>query len=229
MRQGTKKELAYQQLKKMFLARHFEPDTMLSENDIARGLGMSRTPVREALQLLQSEGFVDIYPKQGIMFKGMSTSTIHEILELRAAIEGYAAAASLPYSEGQLTRLDELMDNQLASCGKGDIEEYLQHDFIFHSYFIELYNNSLISEVFRSINDRFMSVGFSILRSVRAIEESFASHQTIVAAIKDSDAPAVLKSLHDHIEFGKRQLYLWRSDGMERLPVNGRAAKMVKF
>jgi len=90
---GTKKELAYRKIKEMFLDQRFLPGTMLSENEIANVLVMSRTPVREALQLLQNEGFVTVYPRQGVRFQGMTTSTLREILELRAAVEGYVIAA----------------------------------------------------------------------------------------------------------------------------------------
>ena len=228
MRRNTKKDLAYQKIKQMLLERHFEPDTMLSENEIAASLGISRTPVREAFQILQNEGFVDVYPKQGVMFKGISTTMARDILELRAAVEGYAAASSLPYTEEQLGRLEALMEEQRKSCEKGDVEEYLRHDAVFHSYFIELYNNSLISGIFRSINERFMSVGLSILWSVESIEYSFASHQEIFTAIKSADASAVLKALHDHIEFGKVQLYKKDAEGKNRVQP-AFSAKMAGF
>ena len=93
---GTKKELAYRKIKEMFLDQRFLPGTMLSENEIANVLVMSRTPVREALQLLQNEGFVTVYPRQGVRFQEMTSSTLREILELRAAVEGYVIAACLP-------------------------------------------------------------------------------------------------------------------------------------
>ncbi len=208
MRQGTKKERAYRQLKQMFLERHFEPDTMLSENDIALKLGMSRTPVREALQLLQSEGFVSIFPKQGVMFKGISTTTVRETLELRAAVEGYVTASCLPLPLNHIIRLEEMLEKQRLCCEIGDVEAYLRHDVVFHGYFVELYNNALISEVIRSINERFISVGLRILRSTNAIKLSFAGHLSIMEAIKASDVPNVLKAVHAHINFGKSQLYL---------------------
>ena len=85
VRSGTKKELAYKKIKEMFLEQRFLPGTMLSENEIANVLVMSRTPVREALQLLQNEGFVTVCPKQGVRFQGISNSALREILELRAA------------------------------------------------------------------------------------------------------------------------------------------------
>ncbi|MDR2522564.1 MAG: GntR family transcriptional regulator [Synergistaceae bacterium] len=81
MKRDLKKDMAYRQIKQMFLERRFEPENLLSENRIAFALGISRTPVREALQVLQSEGFIDIFPKKGVVFRGVSTAR-----EIMAAI-----------------------------------------------------------------------------------------------------------------------------------------------
>ena len=96
-------------------------------------LVMSRTPVREALQLLQNEGFVTVYPRQGVRFQGMTTSTLREILELRAAVEGYVIAACLPLNPQRMAEVEAIIELQRPCCVSGDMKEYLVHDATFHN------------------------------------------------------------------------------------------------
>jgi len=213
MPNGTKRDIAYHQIKQMFLERRFEPDSMLSENGISSALGISRTPVREALRALQSEGFIDIFPKKGILFRGVSISAAQETLELRAAIEGYVAAKCIPSAEKDLAHLEEMLEKQRRCCEDGDIGAYLQHDVIFHSYFIELYNNSLILGVVRSINERFTSVGFAILKNIAAVRISLEGHRKILEAVKECDVSKTVCAVYDHIQFGKSQLALEAAAG----------------
>lgn len=206
MRRATKRDSAYRKIKQMFLEQHFLPDSMLSENEIASILGVSRTPVREAFQMLQSEGFVDVFPKRGIMFKGISVSAAREILDLRAAIEGYSAAMCIPLSAENFAELEKMLEIQ-RQCGEaGDISAYLKHDIVFHSRFIEIHNNSLLSGIARSINERFMSVGLAVLRDIPAISESHRGHVEILKALRANDLERVFRAVHAHIEFGKSQL-----------------------
>ena len=222
MKRVTKKDTAYHQIKQMFLERHFEPDSMLSENEIAAVLGMSRTPVREAIQILQSEGFVNVFPKRGIMFRGISVDAAREILDLRAAVECYVTSACIPLPEANLTELQQMLETQRRCCEIGDVSAYLKHDVLFHSYFVDLYNNSLITGVVRSINERFMSVGLAILRDIPAIRTSCRGHRAILEAVKAGSVPEVIRAVHAHIDFGKAQLCLGPGLKTQTLPQSDR-------
>jgi DNA-binding GntR family transcriptional regulator len=206
MRSGTKKDTAYHQIKQMFLERRFEPGSMLSENAIASNLGMSRTPVREALQILQSEGFVDVFPKKGVMLKEISMAAARETLDLRAAVEGYVMVKCVPLAPKIFVEIERMLEIQLECYKNGDISAYLREDVLFHAYFIELYGNSLITEVIHSINERFMSVGLAILKSLAAVKNSYEGHRKIFEAVKAGDVSRIWNAAHDHINFGKSQL-----------------------
>ncbi|MDR1622160.1 MAG: GntR family transcriptional regulator [Synergistaceae bacterium] len=206
MKSGTKKDMAYRQIKQMFLERRFEPGSMLSENMIAADLGMSRTPVREALQILQNEGFVDVFPKRGVMLKGISAEAAREILDLRAAVEGYVTVKCIPFPKKSFAKLEKMLEVQRACYENGDISGYLRHDVVFHAYFVEFYNNTLITEIVHSINERFMSVGFAVLRNLADVKTSHEGHRKILEAVKSGDAPRVWDAVYDHIDFGKSQL-----------------------
>ncbi|MDR2179520.1 MAG: GntR family transcriptional regulator [Synergistaceae bacterium] len=206
MRSGTKKDEAYQRIKQMFLERRFEPGSMLSENGIASGLGMSRTPVREALQILQNEGFVDVLPKRGVVLKEIDAAAAREILDLRAAVEGYVVVKCVPLGGKNLSELEKMLEVQRGCYENGDISGFLRHDVVFHAYFIEFYGNSLIAEIIHSINERFMSVGFAILKNLAAVKTSYEGHRSIFEAVKSGDTSRIWHAVYDHINFGKSQL-----------------------
>lgn len=206
MRSATKKDLAYKEIKEMFLDCRFSPGAMLSENEIARTLDMSRTPVREALQVLQNEGFVTVCPKQGVRFQGFTTTELREILELHAAVEGYVMAACLPLSKRRLAEVEAIIELQRPCSASGDVETYLVHDVAFHNYFIELYGNSLISAVIRSISERFRSVGLQVLQDAESVRLSFQGHLAIMEAVRAADVSAAQTAVQAHINFGKSRL-----------------------
>jgi DNA-binding GntR family transcriptional regulator len=158
------------------------------------------------LQILQSEGFVDIFPKRGIMLKGIDIAAAREILDLRAAVEGYVMVKCVPLAEKNLAELEKMLEVQRECYENGDISGYLHHDVLFHAYFIEFYGNSLITEVVHSINERFMSVGLAILKNLAAVKISYEGHRNIFEAVKLGDLSRVWYAAYDHIHFGTLQL-----------------------
>src|SRR5262245_17306359 len=83
------KERAYEQLKRGLLNNDYPPGTFLSERQLAENLGMSKTPVKAALERLESEGFITVSPQQGIVVRELSVHEIADLYEIRAALESY--------------------------------------------------------------------------------------------------------------------------------------------
>ena len=196
----------HKELLGLILQGTLTPGQRLRDTELAQQLGVSRTPVREAQQVLQNEGFVTVCPKQGVRFQGFTTTALREILELRAAVEGYVMAACLPLSERHLAEVEALVELQRPYSVSGDVEAYLVHDAAFHNFFVELYGNSLISAVVRSISERFRSVGLRILRDAESVRLSFQGHLAIMEAVRAADVAAALTAVHAHINFGKSRL-----------------------
>src|SRR5262245_27959269 len=83
------KERAYERLKHGLLNNDYPPGTFLSERQLAENLGMSKTPVKAALERLESEGFITVSPQQGIVVRELSVSEIADLYEIRAALESF--------------------------------------------------------------------------------------------------------------------------------------------
>jgi DNA-binding GntR family transcriptional regulator len=91
-RAGSASAQAYQYAKERLLDGRFASGTLLSENELARQLGISRTPVREAFLQLEAEGMLELYPRRGALVTPISPSESDDVLEARLLIEGHSAA-----------------------------------------------------------------------------------------------------------------------------------------
>ncbi|QAY66926.1 GntR family transcriptional regulator [Paenibacillus protaetiae] len=138
MKEGapTLVETAYRHLRLQLIDGHILPGTMLSENDIASELGMSRTPVRVAISRLESDGLVQSLQKRGVLVKEVSYRESIELLELILAAQLYAA--SLMETEGfkELARLQDIFRSQEAATKSGDYAAYVQCNLNFTRCFI---------------------------------------------------------------------------------------------
>lgn len=202
-----KKDQAYQIIKKMILSKELAGRDYISENNLAQKLDMSRTPVREALLRLQSEGFVSVVPNRGAMINEVSVIEAREIYDMRMAIEEFVVRnVADRLSPEHFEKLDRLLEDQERACKKGDLDGYLHADSEFHDFFLNLYGNKTILEAIIQVRQRFYTVGVSVLTTQKDIEASLEYHREIVRALKEKDTEAAVRVTHDHLKFGKANL-----------------------
>jgi DNA-binding GntR family transcriptional regulator len=128
------------------------PGERLKEEEIARDLGLSRTPVREALLLLQGEGLVESSPNRGATVRSFGADEIDEMYQLRAVLEGYAArrAASRIRPE-ELRRLDDSSERFGRLCEDGEIVDLMRENLVFHTTVLEAARSPRLADVLRSV------------------------------------------------------------------------------
>nr|WP_321500861.1 GntR family transcriptional regulator [uncultured Dethiosulfovibrio sp.] len=204
---SRKKDQAYQAIKRMILSKEITEDHCLSENSLAQMLDMSRTPVREALLKLQSEGFVTVIPNRGAVINTVSVVEAREIYDMRMAIEEFVVRnLADKLTEDHFRTLDRLIAEQERACAAGDLDGYLKADSRFHDFFLQLYGNRAILEAILQVRQRFHTVGVSVLTTQKDIETSLDYHKEIVQALKDEDVERAVRTTHDHLKFGKTNL-----------------------
>lgn len=204
---SRKKDQAYQAIKRMILSKEITEDHCLSENSLAQTLDMSRTPVREALLKLQSEGFVTVIPNRGAVINTVSVVEAGEIYDLRMAIEEFVVRNLADrLTEDHFRELDQLLAAQEKASKARDLNAYLEADSRFHDFFLHLYGNRTILEAILKVRQRFHTVGVSVLTTQKDIDTSFSYHREIVQALKDKDVERAIRTTHDHLKFGKTNL-----------------------
>ncbi|MFT2816604.1 GntR family transcriptional regulator [Leifsonia sp. A12D58] len=150
-------ERAYAEVKGRILDRTIEGGTLLSEGEIALELGVSRTPVREAFLRLQAEGWMKLYPKRGALVREVRPREINEVLEARRLIES-AAVANIANDADAIKRLSDRLDALIAeqeeAIRQDDLDAFAVADVAFHQAVVEAGGNSILSEVYQTLQDR---------------------------------------------------------------------------
>jgi DNA-binding GntR family transcriptional regulator len=200
------KDRAYELIKQRLLNNDYPPGSFLSERQLAGSLGMSKTPVKGALERLESEGFISVSPQQGIVVRELSVREIADQYEIRSVLESYA----LRTLAGQLTpeqvaRVRANLAAQARLRGSGDVASGVELDAAFHVQFVEFLGNGEILRVLVQLREKMQRVVTQVFRLCPArLDTSYDEHAAIAAAVIDGDGTRAAELLIRHLELGKR-------------------------
>ena len=193
------REAAYERLKRRILEGVLRPGARLSEPALAQALGVSRTPVREALQRLSQEGLVELRPGRGARVRVLSPREVEEVYEVRALIEGEAAArAAGRCDEAGLHRLEAALD-ALETADPDDYAAQIAADERFHALLVAASGNRVLEQVFHDL-DAALALTRQFSRDLNQTPETRAQHRAIVAAIRAGDAAAARAAAEAHVQ-----------------------------
>jgi DNA-binding GntR family transcriptional regulator len=202
------KERAYSEIRARILSGESAPGTFLSERQMAAQFGMSKTPVRAALQRLEQEGFVTISPQQGIIVRDLSIREIADQYEIRLALECYV----LRNVAGRLTpaQVDCLRANLEAQeriCRAFDVDRGVVLDAEFHTLFCEFLGNQEILRVLGQLRAKMHRVIAQVFKiNPTRMANSYEEHRGIADAVIQGDAAAAARRIEEHLEYGKLHL-----------------------
>lgn len=201
----TKTEVALQVLRERIRAGELEPGQRLRLSDLTRELGMSPTPIREALRLLQADRLVVYRPHHGIVVAEISPRETAEIVRLRCILEPLAAELAVPaMTRAQLRELERLHEKLLAAVASGRGTTISSVNVSWHWAIYEGSGWGYLNEFIRRLWDVYP------WRTMWALpgraEESAREHAAIMEAIAARDARLAAERLRDHIASGKESL-----------------------
>jgi DNA-binding GntR family transcriptional regulator len=205
---GLLKERAYVQIKQRILSNAFGTGAFLAERQLASELGMSKTPVRAALERLELEGFVTISPQQGIIIRDLSVHDIADQYEIRSALESFVLrAVAGRLTAGQFQRLQANLEVQKANRGSCDVERGIALDTEFHILFCEFLGNREILRVMGQLREKVHRVISQVFKlNPSRMVDSYEDHCAIAQAVIDGDGALAARRLEEHLELGKRCL-----------------------
>ena len=202
-RQPTLSEQAYNQIKDAICQGSVAPGDILSENQIAQQLGMSRTPVREALRALASEGFVEIRNGIGAYVKPLSSKDMEDLYEVRCLLEMQAIKTSIyRISNDEIDDLTRRFQAIYDACEQGDSPaqgEVSELDWELHSLLVDRCTNNYIKEIVAGNNSnlrRYQSLSVNVLGDVH---ESARQHLEILRVLRSRDLDKLEEVLHAHL------------------------------
>ncbi|MBS3787121.1 GntR family transcriptional regulator [Candidatus Bipolaricaulota bacterium] len=176
----NKTDRVYDILLKNITKRNFSPGAKLGEQYLADELGVSKTPVREALSRLERENLVDIYPNRGAYVVEIAQEDIIEIYDLREVLEGLAARQTAEkIDRSGINRFRELINSMEESLNKEDLEEYADHDSKFHSLLGRISENSRLQNVVQNLRYQARILMASSVQIPGRAEKSLRDHKEI--------------------------------------------------
>lgn len=196
---------AYAHVKERLLDGRFPGGTLLSENALARELGISRTPLRQAFGQLEAEGLVELYPRRGALVVPISASEADDVHEARELIECHCARRASeagPDLTSELETAIAAQERALGSAGAG----FARADRAFHRAIVAAAGNALLARSYDALADRHQRIAATtVARDPSRIERFIAEHREITAALAAGEGEKAAELLRSHLS-GARAL-----------------------
>ncbi|MFC0219498.1 DNA-binding GntR family transcriptional regulator [Pseudochelatococcus lubricantis] len=190
----------YEQLKSMAIQFEFKPGERLNEGDISKRLGVSRTPLREALNRLKTEGFLRFSPGKGFFCRELDAHDIFDLYELRKAIE--VAAVRLAVKRARDEDIDDLLaflDATGPDPGERTTMELVALDEKFHEGLMATSGNAEMLRVLRNINARIRFVRWIDMDRINR-SKTQSEHRAVLLSLKERNEEACAALLQTHID-----------------------------
>ncbi|MGW3911683.1 GntR family transcriptional regulator [Streptomyces sp. NPDC005070] len=202
VKQPPAADRVYAHVKDGVLERRYEGGALLTEGELADAVGVSRTPVREALLRLEAEGLIRLYPKKGALVLPVSAQEIADVVETRQLVEEHAARKAVPASPQLLARLEELLDRQKEQAAAGDLAGAAVTDRCFHAEIVRSGGNEILSRLYDQLRDRQLRMGVAVMHAhPDRITKTLVEHEQILQALRSGDADAVVGLIHGHVSW----------------------------
>jgi len=199
------REIVLEKIKQAIYEGSLKKEERLVESTIADNLGVSRTPVREALRQLESEGLVKNYPRRGAVVEGISIEDAMEIYDLREVLEGLMARKTCEnISDEGIQQLKEILLKMRISIDGSEYEQYLTLHNDYNRILLTNSKNKRLIAMITNIHDNLSSLRNITLLTKERREEAFYEHGEIVAALSDRNRERVEILARNHVINAKR-------------------------
>lgn len=204
------RQVVYEALAELIINRTLEPGQHLVEADLAEYLGVSRQPVREALQRLQSEGWVDLRPAQGAFVHLPTDEEADQLLSVRSVLETHSAKLATDRATPEdIEHLWQLQKAGLKALEVEDTEGLVAANAALHAFITELSGNKVLAELIGLV-DRRVRWYYTPIARPRG-RDAWHEHEELITAISMEDSEAAEKIMAKHTE-KTRQAYHQRPD-----------------
>lgn len=201
----------YNTIKDAIITEKLKPGIKISETGLAKELGVSRTPVREALRILYTEGFVKLTPNSSFVVNSFTQKDAEEILQVRKILEGEAsrmAAANIDErGKIRLKKAIDLMDKVYSLEGEEKASEFSNADIEFHRVIFEIAGNAKMQSVSASLSDRQIRLYTSThSANTELMDVCSRQHRHIMDAIVIGDEIGAEKYAKEHIDYIQKMI-----------------------
>ncbi|MBM7066130.1 GntR family transcriptional regulator [Actibacterium sp. 188UL27-1] len=199
---------AHARLKSEILSNRMPQGFQATEPEVAMRLGMSRTPVREALILLQTEGLVELVPRRGVRVLPISPDDMREIYDILTALEPEAAAmlAAQRPTEAELAPLSDATSDMEQALDRNDLEVWAEADDRFHRILIQMSGNNRLLAIVGTLNDQAHRARIATLGRRDKPVASTRDHRDILNCLATGDADRTREAFRTHRQRAAHEL-----------------------
>lgn len=196
------RDVVFNTLRDAILTGKLLPGERLMENQLAEKLGVSRTPVREALRMLELENLVELVPRKGAQVLEMGEKDIVNILEIRSALEGLATSlACKKMSRETLQQLKNMEIDFERAVADNDVERFVDIDEDFHDLIFSATENDKLVQMFRNLRIQLYRYRMAQAKNDTSMPTIVAHHRSIIRAIENHDSEEGAAVAQGHIKY----------------------------
>ena len=196
--------LAYrvaENIRELILLEQLPPDATITERDMAEALGVSRTPLREALRILASEGLITIPANRKPRVANPPLHSIIELLQIQGALEGLAGEIACKHAtDAELAYIEKLHSEMVSISETSPALDFFSLDMEFHKSIVAASGNQSLVEVHTSYNNRLYRARFISSRRPLGRPNTLKQHEQIVKCLLRRDEASVRAALRNHLE-----------------------------
>ncbi|MDF1526090.1 MAG: GntR family transcriptional regulator [bacterium] len=195
----TLREQIVSSLRDSIIKGELNPGQKLTEPELAKKLGISRTPIREAFRQLESEGFLTVIPRRGAVVSRITRKDIGDFYDLKSLLEGYAARiAAEKITEKEIEKLRKINEQLAVLAEKDDVDGFFFKNEEFHNTFISYCGNEKLLEFHKHLVQRFMRFRLGALSVPGRLLASVKQHRNIIKALEEKDGPLAETVVLEH-------------------------------
>ena len=195
------RDVVFQTLRQAILKGELQPGERLMEIKLAERLGVSRTPIREAIRKLELEGLVVMIPRKGAAVANITEKDTKDVLEVRRTLEMFAVEVACDrITSEQLVQLKEGAKAFEASKGSMDLIRIAETDMSFHEIIYEATHNERLVQMLNNLRENMYRYRIEYLKDPNYYDSLVKEHQEILGAIEAGDKERARKCMRDHID-----------------------------
>jgi len=192
-------EKAYRLIKEKVVTLELPPSAVIDEHILMQELGLGRTPIREALQRLDSEGLVNIVPRRGTFVNDISVTDLQKIFELRVILEGFCARlAAQRITEDELKRMENVLQD-LEQLQNGDPQALMSIDKRFHHLLYAAADNEFMTDILDRLYDLSLRLWYLVLNRLDEVRHSIEQHFEVLNALEEGNGARAEAVIQKHI------------------------------
>jgi len=215
---------AYEAIKDMLIAYRFKPGERVNEVELAKRLGVSRTPLREALNRLTAEGFLSFIGGRGFFCREFKPREIFELYQLRTVLEVAAARmAAEQATEAEIDGLEQFLDETGPDDGRRTSEEMVALDEQFHEQLMMFARNAEMLQLLRNLNDRIRFFRWIDMDTRRQRTQN--EHRAVLEAIRCREPDRAAAAMEGHISRRLDEITGGIKEGYSRIYLSAGAAQ----